>query len=148
AYINVIELQRRVLGAEHPRRIASLNDLGELYLKQRKYAAAEPFLREALNSQEKDNRHTWVRYNSESLLGISLAGQEKYAEAEPLLLSGYKGLLQRKATIPWERQSALKNRAEWILTLYENWGKPDKVAIWQEQLQFPNPALASRAHPR
>ena len=148
AYINVIELQRRVLGGEHPRRIASLNDLGELYLKQRKYAAAEPFLREALNSQEKDNRHTWVRYNSESLLGISLAGQEKYAEAEPLLLSGYKGLLKRKATIPWERQSALKNRAEWILTLYENWGKPDKVAIWQEQLQFPNPALASRAHPR
>ncbi|MBV8553428.1 MAG: serine/threonine protein kinase [Acidobacteriaceae bacterium] len=143
-YVSVIERQQRVLGAQHPRRMASINDLGELYLKQQKYAAAEPLLREALNSQKKTGIQTWVRYNSESLLGASLTGQEKYAEAEPLLLSGYEGMLQQKATIPWERQPALNNRVEWILRLYENWGKPDKLAKWREEPQLSTPAPASR----
>ena len=30
----------------------------------------------------------------------SLLGQEKYAEAEPWLISGYEGLQQREATLP------------------------------------------------
>ena len=52
-YIKVLELQRRVLGPEHPRRLASMNDLALLYLNQGKYAQAEALLREALNSFEK-----------------------------------------------------------------------------------------------
>ena len=131
-YVKVVDLERHVLGAEHPRRLASMNDLGGLYLKQRKYAAAERLLREALNSHDKGKTQTWVRYNCQSLLGASLTGEKKYAEAEPLLLSGYEGMLQRKATIPWERRSVLNNGSEWIIQLYENWRKPDKAAEWRE----------------
>jgi len=135
-YIKLLELQRRVLGQEHPRRLASMMDLGALYIKTRKYAAAEPLLREALNSHAKSSTNTWVRYNCQSLLGASLAGQRKYAEAEPLLLSGYQGMLQREATIPWERRPALNYGAEWILELYESWGKPEKAGEWREKLQM------------
>jgi serine/threonine protein kinase len=134
-YIKVIELQRRVLTAEHPRRLASMNDLAALYIKRHNYAAAEPILREELNSQDKSNTDTWVRYNCQSLLGASLAGQREYAEAESLLLSGYQGMLQRKTTIPWERQSALDYTAGWIIQLYESWGKPEKAVEWREKLQ-------------
>jgi hypothetical protein len=31
-------------------------------------------------------RHDWQTFRAESLLGGSLAGQKKFAEAEPLLL--------------------------------------------------------------
>jgi eukaryotic-like serine/threonine-protein kinase len=33
------------------------------------------------------------------VLGASLAGQKKYAEAEPLLIEGYQGMLARKDRI-------------------------------------------------
>jgi hypothetical protein len=47
---------------------------------------------------------------------------------QPVLISGYRGMLQRKTTIPWERRLAVNNAAEWILQLYESWGKPDKAS--------------------
>jgi serine/threonine protein kinase len=124
-YVNLIERQRRILGADHPRRIASMNDLGELYLRQHKYDAAEPLAREALNTQQRSAMHTWARYNSETLLGASLLGQHRYREAEQLLMSGYQGMLQRKATIPFDRRSALDIRAEWVRELYRDRRKPN-----------------------
>ena len=42
----------------------------------------------------------WLTFNARSLLGGSLLGQKKYAEAEPLLLSGYEGMKQREDKIP------------------------------------------------
>jgi len=40
-------------------------------------------------------------HRGESLLGARLAGEKKYAEAEPLLLGGYQGMLARKnASLP------------------------------------------------
>jgi tetratricopeptide (TPR) repeat protein len=135
-YIKVLEFQRHVLAAEHPRRLASMNDLAALYIKTHKYAMAEPLLREALNSHDKSSPNSWVRYNCQSLLSASLAGQRRYAEAESLLLSGYQGMLLRKTTIPWERRSALNYGAEWILQLYESWGKPDGVVEWRDRLQM------------
>jgi tetratricopeptide (TPR) repeat protein len=135
-YIHVLELQRRVLGREHPRRLASMNDLAALYIKTDNYAAAEPLLREALNTHKKSSTDTWVRYDCQSLLGASLVGQRKYAEAESVLISGYRGMLQRKTTIPWERRLAVNDAAEWILQLYESWGKPDKAAEWREKVRI------------
>lgn len=45
---------------------------------------------------------SWERYNCQSLLGASLAGEREYDEAEPLLASGYQGMSQRQASIPAE----------------------------------------------
>ena len=39
-----------------------------------------------------------MRFWAESLLGASLAGEKKYAEAEPVLLGGYRGMLVRKSS--------------------------------------------------
>jgi serine/threonine protein kinase len=135
-YLQVLELQRRVLDSEHPRRLASMNDLAVLYIRTRKYVAAEALLREALNSYDKSGTNSWARYNCQSLLGGSLVGQRKYAEAESLLLSGYQGMLQRITTIPWERRVAINYGAEWIRQLYETWGKPEKAAEWRQKLQM------------
>ena len=65
-----------------------------------------------------------------AVLGASLAGRGKYAEAEPPLLSGYRGMLQRQDTIPADNRSAVQRAGEWIVQLYLDWGKPDKAAEW------------------
>jgi serine/threonine protein kinase/Tfp pilus assembly protein PilF len=139
-YIKLLDLQRRVLGAEHPRRLASMNDLSLLYLNQGKDAEAEALLREALASHEKANTNTWVRYNCQSLLGASLAGQKKYPEAETLLVSGYEGMTQRIGAIPAASRFFLEQAGKQIVELYQHWGKPEKAAEWRERAQATKPA--------
>ena len=78
---------------------------------------------------------SWERYWSQNLLGASLAGQSQYAEAEPLLVSGYQGMMQRQAAIPLEDRLVLSQAGERIVQLYENWEKPEKAAEWRERLQ-------------
>ena len=62
------------------------------------YAEAEPVLRTLMSYQFEDK--PWLKPQTQSLLGACLAGQKKYAEAEPLLLSGYEGLRAGEAAIP------------------------------------------------
>jgi hypothetical protein len=76
----------------------------------------------------------WQRFFAESLLGSSLAGQKKYAEAEPLLLEGYRGMEARKERIGIPDRYRLDRAREWIVQLYQAWGKPEKAAEW-EQIQ-------------
>jgi hypothetical protein len=37
----------------------------------------------------------WQSFDTRSLLGSALAGQKKFVEAEPLLVSGYEGMKHR-----------------------------------------------------
>ncbi len=81
---------------------------------------------------------TWGRYNAQRLLGASLAAQRRYAEAEPLLVSGYRGLTQMEASIPWESRVALARAQQEILQLYQDWDKPEQAAAWRERVQREN----------
>ena len=62
-------------------------DLGKNLLEKERNAEIEPILREALAVLEKTIANDWQTFNSRSLLGGALAGQQKFGEAEPLLLS-------------------------------------------------------------
>lgn len=79
-------------------------------------------------------RRLWTTFHTKSLLGGSLAGQKNYAEAEPLLLSGYEGMREREAKIPPEGKPRLTEALERIVQLYDGWGKPDKAAEWRAKL--------------
>ena len=80
----------------------------------------------------------WQRFRAESLLGASLAGQKKYVEAEPLLLEGYQGMAVRKDRIGVPDWYHLDRAREWIIQLYQAWGKPEKAAEWREKLKASN----------
>ena len=135
-YTNVLKSRRRVLGANHPATLTTIASLGRVRLHLREYAEAESLLREALKGQEEKTPDAWQRYNSQSMLGASLAGQRKFGEAEPLLQSGYQGIDQRKDTIPWDSRSAFDEAGERIAQLYQNWGKPEQAAEWKEKLRL------------
>jgi non-specific serine/threonine protein kinase/serine/threonine-protein kinase len=99
-YASVADGRRRALGDEHPDTLESRASLGRVWLLQQKYSEAEGTLRDALKAYERALPDSWNRFHCQSLLGASLAGQKKLAEAEPLLLSGYDGMKQREAAIP------------------------------------------------
>ena len=78
-----------------------------------------PLLRECLRIREQKEPDDWRTFNAKSMLGASLLGQEKYAEAEPLLLSGYEGMKQREEMIPPQGKARLTEAIERLVQLYE-----------------------------
>jgi len=116
-----------------PDTMASAADLALAYLSQGKFDESEPLAREALDFNRKNQPDDWQRFRAESLLGASLAGQKKYAEAEPLLLSGYQGMVARKDRIDVPDWYHLDRAHEWLVQLYQAWGKPQKAAEWRKK---------------
>jgi hypothetical protein len=128
-----LEGRRRTLGPQHPNTIISIADLALARLSLGKVAESESLAREALEFDRKTRPDDWQRFRAESLLGASLAGQEKYADAEPLLLEGYNGMVTRKEKIAAPNWYQLKRAREWIAQLYQAWGKPAKAAEWRQR---------------
>jgi tetratricopeptide (TPR) repeat protein len=136
AFSQALEGRRRVLGNDHPETLASLIGLVESYQRQGIYDRAEPLSLEALKGYEKNRPENWRRYKAQSLRGDSLTAQKKFAEAEPLLLTGYQGLIDRETTIPAaDRLAAEQQAGDSIVRLYQDWGQPEKAARWRSRLK-------------
>lgn len=136
-YLKVLEKRRKVLGLAHPETANTAIGLSLLWLDQRKYTQAEALMREVLPSYEKARPDAWGRFRMESLLGATLVAQMKYSEAEPLMLSGYQGLVERETTIPAVDRNVIAQAGDRIVRLYEDWGKPEKAEEWRRKLQTP-----------
>jgi hypothetical protein len=76
----------------------------------------------------------WLTSGARSALGENLMARKRYAEAEPLLISGYNGLRQREARIPAANKPRLHKAAERLLWFYEETAQPDKAAEWKQKL--------------
>ncbi len=126
--------RRAKLGPDHPDTLMSMNNLAGAYLVAGEPGRAEPLLREALALREKATPDDWLTSWTRSLLGDSLLGQEKHAEAEPLLLAGYDGLKAREASIPAPQKKRLAEAGDRIVRLYTAWGREDKAAEWRKTL--------------
>lgn len=113
---------------------ASLADLGLCRLKQGKWAEAEAPLRESLKFNLVWLSELWTTYQAQSLLGGSLLGQKKYAEAEDELLEGFEGLKERFAQMPEkERASEMGQAADRLIALYTATNRPEEAKKWQAE---------------
>lgn len=96
-------------------------------------ADAESVLREAVGVLEKNQPKGWGTARAKSLLGGAVLAQKKYADAEPLLLAGYDGLMASKSLPPREwnerREAAVR-----VVELYTVWGKAEKAAEWRTKV--------------
>jgi len=133
-FTRAVEVSRRVLGPGNPALRIYLTSLAKLRLAQHNYGDAEQALREALSGRENESPIAWELNERQSLLGFSLMQQSRFAEAEPWLVSGYRGLVQSKATIPSPRLSSVEEAGERLVQFYENWGKPERAAEWRKEL--------------
>jgi len=103
------------------------------------HAAAEPLLRECLAIREKTEPNAWTTFNTQSLLGTSLLGQKKYADAEPLLVKGYEGMKALGKTIPPKGAAELPEALDRLIELYTATDRPEEAKKWRaERAKYPN----------
>jgi tetratricopeptide (TPR) repeat protein len=126
--------RRRALGQEHQDTISAMADLALAYIFERKFGEAEPLARQVVDLERKRWPDDPARFRAETLLGASLGGEKKYAEAEPLLIHGYQGMLARKDRIAAPDRDELDQAREWLMRFYQSWGKTEKAAAWHSKM--------------
>ena len=72
---------------------------------------------------------------AEHLLGAALLGQQKIADAEPLLVQGFGGMKQREQKISAAGKANLTSALERLVQLYDVWGMPEKATEWRRKLE-------------
>jgi serine/threonine protein kinase len=138
-FANLIQEQlaeaRKTLPKDSPQLASRLAQIGLGLLGQKKWAEAEPLLRECLAIREKKEPDDWRTFNTESMLGGALLGQKKYADAEPLLRAGYQGMKQREKAIPPQGQVRIPEAIQRLVQLYEATDRKDEAAKWRKELE-------------
>jgi serine/threonine protein kinase/WD40 repeat protein len=129
-----LAMRRKLLGHDDPEVAVSLAQLALAFLDQQRFVEAEPLARECLAIREQKLAEDWRTFSTRSFLGGSLLGQEKYAEAEPLLLSGYEGMKRREDKIPTLGRPRLKEALQRLVQLDEVTVRPDQAAEWKKKL--------------
>jgi eukaryotic-like serine/threonine-protein kinase len=120
--------------AHSPAVAADLVALGSNLLKQQEWTEAERVLRESLKIGEANRPDDWSTFEARSLVGASLVGQQRYGEAEALVVVGYEGFKAREATLSAKSKMHLPAAAERVVQLYEAWGKKEKAVEWRNKL--------------
>jgi serine/threonine protein kinase len=106
-YEQALKLRQSKLGPDHPDTLLTMSRLAVAYQTAGRPGEAERLLREYLTIREKKFPDDWLTFDTMSRLGGALLEQKKYADAEPLLLSGYEGLKARDAKIPTNSKGSL-----------------------------------------
>ncbi len=122
------QIERRQLGPSNPQTIEALMVLADIKLRRGLLAEARPLLTEACATAPPQH---WQDFYCQSLRGAGEAAAKSYAQAEPLLLSGYEGMLQNQSRMPAGRQMHLANAKAALAQLYTDWGKPELASKWK-----------------
>ena len=121
-------------GPRHLVTVNAIESLGFVMLRQQKYHEAEPVLRELVAARDGKSPQPWRRGYAQSLLGASLSGQRRFAEAEPLVVSGYEWMIAHRAAIPAYFNGFVVRAGQHVVDLYTAWGKPAQAAEWRKKL--------------
>jgi tetratricopeptide (TPR) repeat protein len=119
----VVPAAAKVFGTGHPNTIRCTNRLCRLYEQAGRWADVESLYHESLAAFEAKQPEHWGTFQARSLRGACLAGLQKYAEAEPLIVSGYEGMRSREAKIPQRDRPRLAEAAARVARLYEGLGQ-------------------------
>src|SRR5262249_46953872 len=120
-----------------PRWPSWLTWAGWQLIRAGQFADAERLLREALTLREKSDPDGLPTFQVRSLLGGALLGQGRYADAEPLILSGYEGMKRGEGAIPPAARKWLADAGRRVVELYERWGRTAEAAAWRAKLGLP-----------
>jgi eukaryotic-like serine/threonine-protein kinase len=135
---DALAVRRQTAKPDSPLLADELADLGHNLLTQNKASEAEPLLRECMAIRGQAAPDDLAHYDAMSLLGGALLGQGRYFEAEPLIVPGYEGMKERQAKIAGLDRSRLREAAERVVRMYEEWGKAEQATLWKAKLRMPD----------
>ena len=111
----------------------AISALANTLRRQQKFSEAEPLFRECLTMRETNCPNAWYTFFTRLRLGATLMGKRNFAEAEPLLVSGYEGMRQRESGIR-DRYHVLEESIQNLVQLFEATSRFDKAAEWRTKL--------------
>jgi len=100
------------------------------------YVQAEPLAKEAVAITDKEQPEDPGHFYWLGLLGAVLLGQQRFSEAEPLLLQSYEAQKNGQATYFVENVN-ISEVGGWIVRFYDTTKQPEKARAWREKLGFP-----------
>jgi non-specific serine/threonine protein kinase/serine/threonine-protein kinase len=112
-----------------------LDALAASRLARKQYPEAEEVSRRSVEIWEEVFPDGWRHFSALSLLGGSLLGQSKWADAESPLVQGYQGMKERQGQIPPQEKFCLIEAVARLVQLYQATGKKDKAAEWGKKLE-------------
>jgi hypothetical protein len=121
-------------GPKHPVTVNAIESLGFVMLREQKYRDAEPILRQLVAIRDEKSPQPWRPGFARNLLGASLAGQRRFAEAEPLIVGGYEQMVAQRSTIPAFFHVFFTDSGQRVVDLYTAWGKPAQAGAWRKKL--------------
>jgi hypothetical protein len=107
--------------------------IARMYLEQDHASEAERYARECLEIRQQKTPDDWRTFSGMRLLGRCLAGQKKYADAEPLLQDAYRGMVANASKMPTRSRTLVSKSLESVIQLYEDWGQPDEAEKWRKK---------------
>jgi UDP-N-acetylglucosamine 2-epimerase len=112
---------------------------GLTLLRERSFVEAEAMLRRAIAGYDNPElRPMPLRLQPRprvlSGLGQALAGQGKFAEAEPLVVEAFQQLQTNERRLAGNSSGMVREALDAVIALYTAWGKPEKVAEWKAKL--------------
>jgi eukaryotic-like serine/threonine-protein kinase len=131
--LDLLALERHKNGADSRSAVSAQMELAQIYVQEGRYAQAEPLAHAAVAAFKNEPADDWNRVMAETILGASLGGERKYAQAEPLLLHGYRALAAGMNRLDGPKRYFIDLAHKWLVELYRDWGKPDKAAEWQKK---------------
>ena len=124
----VVQIRRRQLGQSNPLTTDALMVLAEIKVRRGMLSEADSLLKEACGAGPPKD---WQGFYCQSLLGASLSAAKSFPLAEPLLVSGYQGMLQNQSRMPAGRVMHLVNAKATLARMYNDWGKSELAARWK-----------------
>jgi eukaryotic-like serine/threonine-protein kinase len=123
-----LTVAQSALAADNPRVLTYMTSLARIRIARGDAAATEPALRFALEARQRFYPpDDWRIAQTQSLLGAALLAQQRYAEAEPLLIAADKGL----EPIPGMPARARDANRAWLVSLYTASGRPQQAAAYR-----------------
>ena len=142
-----LDIARAALGSQHQLVAIYMINRGAAEMGRGRADRAEPYLRDALSirtsapgvvpsRRRSFPEHDWGIPAVKSLLGEALVAQQRYEEAEPLLLDARRDLDHPQLKIDPNLRLTLTR----LVSLYEAWGKRDLAARYRAQLLVGSPS--------
>ncbi len=137
----IYQSRKSELGSSNDATLGIMRELADTLDTSKEFAKAESLYRELLESQTMIGPELLKTNLAKLALGRNLFQQEKFADAEPLLLAGYEGLKSNREP-GYDRRMAQAIRR--FMEFYTAWGKSDESAKWQNELDKISPTSNSR----
>lgn len=127
----VLVLRGKTLQDEHPMTSASMSLLGRALDGLDSLDAGERWLRESLSVRRSvyPASHFLIA-SSEGQIGAHLTLRGEYVRAEAMLRESERKLVAARG----DAAPIVKDARTRLVTLYERWGKPDSVRVWQQRM--------------